>query len=230
MNTVTINGVSSDTISGLLIQSLPPVSKPKMRTQITEIDGRDGDIVTKLGFASYDKDFNIGLYGTYDVNEILAFFNADGEVIFSNEPDKVYRFQMLEQIDLERLIRFRQARVRMHTQPFKHSATESAIDATSSPVTVTNSGNIISRPTLTVRGSGSVSIDLNSETILTLSLGTNDTITINAEQMDAYSGGTLRNRDVIGNYDNLALRVGANTIGWSGTVTSVSIENYSRWI
>ena len=44
MNYVILNGVKSTTIKGLLIQSLPPISKPLMRTSIEEIDGRDGDI------------------------------------------------------------------------------------------------------------------------------------------------------------------------------------------
>ena len=49
MNYIILNGVNSNTITGLLIQELPPISKPLMRTQIDQIDGRDGDIVTKLG-------------------------------------------------------------------------------------------------------------------------------------------------------------------------------------
>ena len=49
-NYIILNGKKSTDINGLLIQSLPPISKPKIRTQIEEIDGRDGDIVTKLGY------------------------------------------------------------------------------------------------------------------------------------------------------------------------------------
>ena len=54
-NYIELNGKSSAEINGLLIQELPPISKPKMRTQIDTIDGRTGDIVTQLGFAAYDK-------------------------------------------------------------------------------------------------------------------------------------------------------------------------------
>ncbi len=230
MNWIELNGVRSDTITGLLIQSLPPISKPEMRTQIEEIDGRDGDIVTKLGFKAYDKEISIGLYGQYDVNEVLSFFNSEGQVTFSNEPDKYYNFEILEQIDLERLIRFRTAKVTLHVQPFKYSATEQEIEATGSSVTVTNSGNIVSRPTITVEGSGTVSLSLNGSEIFVLSMDTNDSITIDAVGMNAYTGGILRNRDVTGDYDNLVLPVGTNTLSWSGTVTLVEIENYSRWI
>lgn len=122
MNYIELNGVRSDTVNGLLIQSLPPITKPKMRTSTETIDGRDGDIVTKLGYQAYDKSLKIGLYGSYDVDDVIRYFDVDGEVVFSNEPDKYYRYQMIDEIDLERLIRFRQATVKLHVQPFKHDA------------------------------------------------------------------------------------------------------------
>jgi phage-related protein len=123
-NYIILNGVSSTTINGLLIQSLPPISKPRIRTNVEEIDGRDGDIVTTLGYGAYDKEFKIGLYGSYDVNEIISYFNSQGTVTFSNEDDKYYNYQIIEQIDFDRLIRFKEATVKMHVQPFKYSAEE----------------------------------------------------------------------------------------------------------
>ena len=71
MNYCILNGKKSTLIKGLLIQSLPPISKPLMRTQIDEIDGRDGDIVTKLGYSAYNKEMSIGLFGDYDIDEVI---------------------------------------------------------------------------------------------------------------------------------------------------------------
>ena len=98
-NYVELNGVSSDTITGLIIQELPPITKPKIRTMVEEIDGRNGDIITNLGYSAYDKEMTIGLYGNYDIDEISSFFNSSGKVVFSNEPEKYYNYQILEQID-----------------------------------------------------------------------------------------------------------------------------------
>ena len=54
MNYVIQNGKDSREIRGLLISELPAISKPAVRTDITEIDGRDGDIVSVLGYSAYD--------------------------------------------------------------------------------------------------------------------------------------------------------------------------------
>ena len=122
-NYIILNGTNSNTINGLLIQSLAPISKPLMRTETEEIDGRDGDISTPLGFSAYDKEITVGLYGNYDINAIIAFFNSEGTVTFSNEPDKYYNYQIFDQIDFERLIRFKTATVTFHIQPFKYGTT-----------------------------------------------------------------------------------------------------------
>lgn len=124
INEIILNGISSTEFPGLLIQTLPPIVKPKMRSNIETIDGRDGDMVTVLGYSSYEKEFLIGLSYKYNIDDIIAFLNTHGTVTFSNESGKYYRYQILEQIDFEKLIRFKTARVKMHVQPFKYSNVE----------------------------------------------------------------------------------------------------------
>lgn len=231
MNTITLNGVVSSTISGLMIQTLPPISKPPRRVMIEEIDGRDGDLITDLGYGAYDKTFSIGLYGSYDVDNVLRYLNSEGKVIFSNEPTKYYRYQVNDQINLERLIRYKTADVVMHCQPFKYSATESSRTISASGSAVTNSGNIISRPKITITGSGTVSLSLNGSQLFSIDMSGNiGNITIDSETLEAYKDGNLMNRRVTGNYDRFYLNPGNNTFSWSGSVSRIVVENYSRWI
>lgn len=233
MNYIILNGVKSTQIQGLMIQSLPFISKPQMRTQIETIDGRDGDIVTKLGYAAYDKQVLIGLRGDFNIDEVISYFNSDGVVTFSNEDDKYYKYQILEAVNFEKLIRFRQATVTLHVQPFKYSLSEGDTEYSlknNTEILVNNSGNIFSKPVITLYGSNTCGIYLNGSQIFSIAFGTNDNITIDTEALEAYSGTTLRNRIVTGNYDNFYLPVAPNTIKFTGSVTRCFIKNYSRWI
>lgn len=355
INYIELNGEKSTNVKGLMIQSLPPITKPKMRTSNATIDGRDGDVVTKLGYSAYDKQLSIGLHGDFDVDDAIAFFDSEGEVVFGNEPDKYYRYQILDQIDFERLVRFRTAKVKMHVQPFKYDAVDKTFDivnqflhvkdstaskfgitVTSSDgsirvsgkatndvgievpiesmslsgsytltasasgsaagcalrlidgspsksfggsymelksdgaatmtaaadqnaeydallldikagtsvnftlsatmasnsfnqITLTNRGNVVSRPTVTVFGSGNVELAINAVTVLSFSID-DGSITIDADEMNAYHGDTLMNRHVTGDYADLRLNVGENVISWRGDVTGIKVEDFSRWL
>ena len=233
MNFITLNGIRSDSVKGLLISELPPVVKPQQRTEIEEIDGRDGDIVTKLGYSAYDRTMLIGLHGDFDIDDVIRFFDSEGDAIFSNEPDKLYKYQILDDIEFERLIRFRKAKVNFHVQPFKYSAVEriKTINAESEDsFRVLNSGNTVARPRITITGTGTINLSLNNHQMFVINLGNEGYITIDTEEMNAYKGSVLKNRLVTGNYDNFALTLGMNVISWTGDVDAVSIEKYSRWI
>lgn len=234
-NYIILNGNISSNIQGLLIQSLPPISKPKIRTQVEEIDGRDGDIVTKLGYSAYDKSISIGLYGNYDVDEVINYFDSEGIIVFSNEPDKYYKYQILEQIDFERLIRYKTATVTLHIQPFKYSLsdTKRTFNITNeTSIQVRNNGNIYSKPVITIYGSGTINLSLNNEQLFVIDLSNDSQITLDIENMNAFNQetGVLKNRLVIGNYDNFKLNVGNNIISWTGTITKIEIKNYTRFI
>jgi predicted phage tail component-like protein len=233
---IILNDVSSRSIQGLLISELPPISKPQQRIQTETVDGRDGDIVTPLGFAAYDKLVKISLTYDYDIDDIIEFFNSSGKVIFSNEPEKYYKYAIYKQIDFESLIRFKTAKVNFHVQPFKYSDTETIktfnFTGSNGSLSIRNNGNIYSRPTLKITGSGVINLFINGVQLLNITLNTNETIIIDAETMNATSadGSTLLNRRVIGDYDNIKLKIGSNTVSFNGTISKILIDNYSRWI
>lgn len=233
---IVINGKSSKAIHGLLIQSLPPISKPAMRTEIEEIDGRDGDVVTTLGYSAYDRAVLIGLKGDYNIDDVIEYFNSGGEIVFSNEPDKVYKFAMYEQIDFERLVRFRTAEVIFHVQPFKNSAIElpivrSNLTGTILNIPIRNIGNIYSKPMIKFKASGEVNIYINEVHKLEVDLDETTEVTIDVVGMNATDAqGNYINRQVTGDYDKLTIPVGINEFRITGAVQEVEIANYSRWI
>ena len=234
MEYIIINDIKSTELKGLMISRLSPITKPPKRVAIEEIEGRDGNTITELGYGSYVKEIEIGLTYNYDIDEIISYFNSEGKIVFSNEPTKYYRFKIVEQIDFEKLLRFKTAKVKLHVQPFKYSAEEKikAYDITTeTEICVRNSGNIYSKPRITFTGTGISNISLNGLQMLVLNLESEtDSITIDFENLEAYDTDGLRNRDVDGDYDNFKLNIGKNNISFTGTLTKIEIENYSRWI
>lgn len=235
---IIINGVSSKNINGLLIQKLPPISKPKKRTSIEEIDGRDGDVVTTLGYAAYDKPITIGLRGEYNVDDVIEYFNTSGKVTFSNELDKYYNFAIYDTIDFNKLVRFKTANINLHVQPFKYSLDEPPIKWTNAStqtianISVRNTGNYFSKPKLTITGSNTITVYLGNTQIFSIELSAaGETIIIDAAEMNATDpDGNYLNRQVTGDYDNFRLATGVNNLRVTGTLTSVTLDNYSRWI
>ena len=124
MNSIIWNGVSSTTIKGLTICDLPPITKPELRVDEIKIDGRDGSIFEDLGYSSYNKSITIGLVGDYDINTVIKYFTGEGDIVFSNEPEKVYRAKIFADIDYDRLLRFRKAKIKFRVQPFKYKFNE----------------------------------------------------------------------------------------------------------
>lgn len=234
MDYIIINGKKSNLYNGLIITSLPPITKPKIRYNAEEIDGVDGDIINKLGYGAYDKTFEIGLSYNYNVDDVIEFLDTEGTIIFSNEPDKYYNFTTLNQIDFEKLLRFKKAKVTIHVQPFKYSTIESTktfnFSSDNQNLIIRNNGNIYSKPIITVTGSGNVTIALNGVDVLTVTL--TDNMVLDTQSQNAYDPETkdFLNRYVIGDLKNLYLPVGKNTISWTGNLTKVEIDFASRWI
>lgn len=232
---IIINGVSSNDIHGLLIQSLPPITKPQMRTTTEEVAGRDGDIVTTTGYKAYDKVLSVGLYGDYNVDNIIDYLTQSGDIVFSNELDKYYKFAAYAQVDYERLGRFKQASVTYHTQPFKYDNLKRIFTRTGTnprglQVDLENKGNVQSKPEITITGTGIVRLYINGVMILVLRLGTNQTIILNRDgnAVDLY--GNFLNRSVEGDVMKIIFDRGYNDLSLRGNVSYLKVEDFSRWL
>ena len=230
---VLINDQPSYGVDGLIITSLPPITKPKMRFASEEIDGRDGDIITTLGYQSYDKTLSIGLHGGFDIDKVIEFFATSGTITFSSEPDKIYRFQQLETIDFERLVRYRTADVKLHVQPFKTGRLQrpKVFTNADAQAVIVNAGNVVAAPKLTIKASGNIGLYLDGSQILSVNNTGEYTLIIDVAALEASTPeGELMNRHITGDYARLALSPGKHSIKWSGDVKSITIEDYSRWI
>ncbi len=231
MNYVIWNNKDSRDIKELLISELPPITKPNMRVEETVIDGVDGSIIEELGYESYDKTISIGLKIGAEVDKIIEFFTGNGEIVFSNEPDKYYIARIIKNIDYERLLRYKVANVTFRVQPFKYNRVEVPREATSErqSMIVENLGNHTSKPLITITGSGTVELSVNDNAVCRYTFPSDEnTVFLDSEKQDAYWGNTLKNRNMIGEFP--IFEKGNNVLAWSGAVESIQIRKYSRWL
>lgn len=230
MNYIIWKGINSNSINGLMICELPPITKPQMRYKETEVDGVDGSLVEQLGYSSYTKEIEIGLYGNYDIDEIIDYFSGSGKLIMSNEEGRYYNASILAQVDYKRLIRFRTAKVKFLVQPYKYDANETplSVNMSGASATITNSGNVISKPIITLKGSGTITFKKDDITIFEYTFDDDGAVTIDSEKQDAYNGIVLKNRNMNGDF--LELKQGENVITWAGTLTEFTISKYGRWL
>lgn len=230
MGNVIFKGINSDTISGLIISEQPDITKATRKQEVNEIDGRDGDYYRYKGYDSYDKQIEIGLHGDYDIDEIINYFDGEGEVIFSNEPTKRYEARITKQINYERLIRFRKAKVNFTVHPFKKLVTEANVSGNTSPLSVENKGYIDALPTLIITGTaGQVGeITVNGQTVMTVTIPPEGTITIDGEAENCYNSNADKNQYVVGEF--AVFVSGDNTIAWTGGITAVTVIPNSRWL
>lgn len=225
-------GIDSETIAGLIITNIPPISKPKMRNNAIKIDGRDGDIIEELGYESYTKNVGIGLAGNYNLDQVMKFFTGKGTLIISSEPDKVYYATILDKIDYEKLLRFKKATVKFYTQPYKYLKDEEEIVlniTNETSIDVSNVGLEKSKPVIKLEGSGTVFINVNGINVFKYEFPEDETeVIIDSSEEEAYFDGTFKNRYMTGEFP--ILDVGTNEISWSGSLTKITIQPKSRWL
>ncbi|MGN1044321.1 MAG: distal tail protein Dit [Acutalibacteraceae bacterium] len=232
-NYIIWKGQDSRNLKGLLISELPHIVRPATRVQVVEIEGRDGDVSDNIGYAAYDKLVKIGLYDNYDVDRISHFFSGTGKVIFSNEPDKYYESEITEQIDFERLVRFRTAVVKFHTQPFKYLVDEKPVETEINDeikeIKVMNVGFEESKPIITLTGKDTVEISVNGYAQFQVNID-DGYITVNSKLQECYKDNTynLKNHNMGGEFP--VLQPGENTVTWTGNLTKIKVELESRWL
>lgn len=229
-NHIIFKGINSNSIAGLLISELGHITRPSRKQEVTEVDGRDGDVVRYLGYEPYKKDLLIGLYGDFNIDQIINYFGGEGSLVLSNEPTKQYQARIVDNIDFERLIRFRTAKVSFIVQPYKKLVVEADVTGAVSPLTVENQGYEDSLPKLVIVADAGeiVTLDLDGDDFMTVTMPPEGTITIDGEALNCYNSNADKNQYVVGDFP--VLPSGEHTIGWSGDVTSVTVSPNSRFL
>ena len=86
----------------------------------------------------------------------------------------------------------------------------------------------MSKPLITLYGSGEITFTLDSIDIFTINIGDDGSVVIDSDEENAYLGSVLKNRNMTGKFP--VLQPGSNTITWTGSLTRIKVNPRSRWL
>ena len=218
---------------GVLISAMPDMVKPQRRESEIVIPGRNGNLTVDDGaYESYTLTIECSTRGTEKLSQIAAWLDGGGDLILSTEPDKIYKARIGNAIAISDVIYlYNSFLVQFKVFPFKYSvnAIRSHADdlILTAPTSIKNKGTVYAEPTITVYGTGDITLIINGVDYgLT---GVDGSITIDSEMMEVYKGATNANNK-FSTMDFPRFEVGSNTISWTGNVTKVEIEPKWRWL
>ncbi len=215
---------------GILISEMPDIVKPQRREQEVTIPGRSGVLtIDENAYESYTLSIACGKRGTSRLTSIVAWLDGSGDLTLSTEPDKVYRARVSNAIYISDVIYlYNSFLVQFKVFPFKYSVNQADEERTlTTPTTIYNHGTVYSEPTITVYGTGDITLTINGTNYGLL--GVDGYMTINSEMMEVYKDAEYKNNSfeamVFPRFD-----VGENRISWTGNVVKVEIEPRWRWL
>jgi predicted phage tail component-like protein len=211
----------------LILNKLPPIIKPAKDVDKIEIPGRDGFLTNDLGtYRGFTKTVECTIINLEDIDFISQWLSGGGEVVFSNEPDKKFKAVIINQIDFVKILQtFRSFIILFDCQPYKYAIDNNPITILT-PQTIVNGGTKSSLPILKIYGNGNINLVINGNIINLTNVS--EYLVIDSELMDAYKDTMLKNNEMNGEFPEL--RIGANSISWTGSVTKVEITPNWRYI
>ncbi|MBP1920634.1 phage-related protein [Youngiibacter multivorans] len=169
--------------------------------------------------APIEKEIEITLKDIDQLNAIKIWLRGNGDLVLSSEPDVFYIAKVSGGIDYKRLLHLRTAKLKFVCQPYGYLESGLTLQTITVPGSLVNPGTASSRPIITVFGTGSITLTVNSANVILSNVI--DYVTLNSEIEEAYKDLLGKNNDMQGEFS--ILNPGTNLISWTGTVTKLEI-------
>ena len=211
----------------LIINKLPSIFKAERNIEKIEIEGRDGFLtIDDETYKGTIKSVECTIKDLKDIDFICSWLDGGGEVIFSNEPEKIYKAVIINQIEFKKVfVKIHSFLIQFEVQPHKYSIGNEIITLEATG-TIFNSGSANSRPIIKVFGSGAITLTVNGLNVVLTNVV--DYVTIDSNLEDAFKDLVYKNTDMQGEFP--LLKVGNNNISFAGSVTKIEITPNWRFI
>lgn len=235
MNTVTIDSVSSNSV-GLFFDKIPFMPSAKERVSTYAIPGAGEDLT--IGSGDYD-DLQMILTAYLrpgrDIQAVYDWANGGTKLVLSTQPDIYGEIKQVGEIAPSREgWQAHKIDIPFTLSPFKYRVDNSPVTLTEAG-TLRTLGNIYSLPEYVLSDTaGDITFTVNGTTLTVTNAPGNVHIDVGAQVIYTLDGTTKNNimSSTSGNFWEMVLVPGnvPNSIGWSGTVGSVTVVRNERWV
>lgn len=214
---------------GLWVGKLPDIKRAPERYDTVDIPGRAGQLILLEGedvYDSYERKLTVITRNTNPkLQDALAWLRGTSDWIISNEPDKVYRARIVNEIDFIRLGNdLISGEVRFFCEPLKKATAEKKITMTASG-TIQNIGDVASKPIVKITATGDRTITIGGMSMSFSSL--TGTVVVDCDAGIITKNGELWTESVTGDFWRIPKGSSSITIPSS---TSIEIQPNWRWV
>lgn len=214
---------------GVILKSHPIITSPALRGEAVIIEGRSGSL-----------HYNQKVYDTFirtiecilidpntDIREISKWLKGEGKLIFSNELDKFYKVNIINQIDFTNIAdKIHVFPLIVEFQPFAYSVEEKNVTITESKEIIIPKSTATIYPKIKVYGNGNGTITFNNKSQVLYDI--TEYIELDSELEIAYKKYENKNSSVYGEY--LTLEPGKNEISLLGNIDKIEITYRETYI
>ena len=228
----TWNGTNCRT-KGVRLRSMPEVIRPEERVNHIIIPGRAGELTQTEGddiYNSYIQTIPIAVDSAANVSAVEKWLRGDGYVTFSGQPTLKQKARVINAVTFTKHGRnssWWDGEVQFYCNPLKEATTETSVEVTSSGTTVSNPGDVVSRPLITITGSGNVTVRIGEKSLSITGAASGWKIDSDLEWVTNGSG-TPQMGVYTGEFPTFA--PGNNTVAFTGSVTKLTIEGRWRYL
>ncbi len=224
-----LKGTNSKSM-GVMVSEYPPITRPKQRRLELVIPGRSGSLSLPEAeypvYEAYTRPFECYLEPGASIDTVFGWLSGWGDLIVGNEPNRRYEARVVDQIDMHKVVRGRQHKaftLVFAVQPFKflHPAAADIVMSGSSAI-ITNPGNAVAMPAITVSGTGAGTVTING-TVVSISNLANG-ILMDWKAMEITTPSLSANRASYVTGGPQYFLPGPNTITRSAAVTYLKIQ------
>lgn len=231
-NWVSFRGVSTASMTGVAVATMPSPRKAGKRITQYKVKGRDGVMHTDDGFDNFDMTIRLMLLGENATTRqtVNAWADGTGKLFSSDDSGKCWSASVNREI-----VWYRDevggkfydiAEIVFNCQPIMRETIPTAYTFTSGS-TFQSIGDYESYPTLEIKGSGSCTVTLNGTEMAFTGLQTSTPVTVDCENGYIYKADDTA-ATMTGEFPRMAL--GTNTLTIGGGTTQVKITPNWGWV